>query len=89
MKKIFFTLAFLGLNCLIYATPSVDKKSDKEIFRGCYTQTITQYENPRGEYIYSVVGPRVASPCAGGQLDGSTTTNYTHQIDPYWDLWPH
>ncbi len=89
MKKIFFTIAALSLYCLTYAAPTVEKVSDKEIFRGCYSQTITQYENSSGEYIYSVAGPRVASPCASGQIDGSTTTTYTHQIDPYWDLWPH
>ena len=60
-----------------------------QFFKGCYTQTITQYENSSGEYIYSVAGPRVSAPCGSGQIDGSTTTTYTHQVDPYWDLWPH
>jgi len=89
MKKIIFAVAVLGLNCLAYAASSVEKVSETKIFFGCYSQTITQFENSSGEYIYSVAGPRVSTPCAGGQMNGSTTTTYAHQIDPYWDLWPH
>ncbi|MCY1661026.1 hypothetical protein [Chryseobacterium sp. SL1] len=98
MKKIFLTLTVLGLNCLAYAAPSVEKVFDKESSNnenckvdklfGCFAQTITQYENSNGEYVRSVAGPRVAAPCASGQIDGSTTTTYVHQLDPYADLWP-
>lgn len=87
MKKIFFAITVLGLNCLAFATPSVEKVPDTKLF-GCYSQTITQYENSSGEYIRSVAGPRVSSPCASGQIDGSTTTTYVHTLDPYADLWP-
>jgi len=91
MKKIFFAISFLGLNCLAYAIPSVENTNTSKIlkFSTCYTQTITQYENSAGEYVRSVAGPRVSVECASGQLAGSTKTSYTHQLDPYADLWPY
>jgi hypothetical protein len=69
-------------------TGSVEKESNKRILEGCYSQTITQYENSSGAYLYSVAGPRVSRPCSQGQIDGSTSTTYVHQVDPFADLWP-
>lgn len=88
MKKIFLTLSIVGLYSLAYAAPSVEQAPDTKLFRGCYAQTITQYENSAGEYVRSVAGPRTSVPCGAGQLDGSTSTTYVHTLDPYADLWP-
>lgn len=88
MKKISLTLSFIGLYSLSFASPAVVKMEETKVFKGCYTQTITQYENSAGEYVRSVAGPRTSVPCGSGQLDGSTTTNYVQALDPYADLWP-
>lgn len=90
MKKVFFAITVLGLNCLTYAGSSIETVNKIKIskFSTCYTQTITQYENRDGEYVRSVAGPRVSVECASGQLAGSTKTTYTHQLDPYADIWP-
>ncbi|WP_312336228.1 hypothetical protein [Sphingobacterium sp.] len=87
MKRIILTATVLGLSGLTYAAPGV-KKVNKKKLAGCFTQTVTQYEDHQGNYISSSVGPRVAAPCASGQLEGSTTTTYVHQLHPYIDLWP-
>lgn len=88
MKKIILTLSVLGLYSLSFAAPAVVSTTETKVFRGCYAQTITQYENSSGEYVRSVAGPRTSVPCASGQLEGSTTTTYVHTLDPYADLWP-
>ncbi|WP_027374880.1 hypothetical protein [Chryseobacterium sp. UNC8MFCol] len=87
MKRIILTATVLGLSGLTYAAPGVKKVNKKKLV-GCFTQTITQYEDKQGNYVRSVAGPRVAAPCASGQLEGSTTTTYVHTLDPYIDLWP-
>ncbi len=90
MKRIILTATVLGLSGLAYAAPGVQKVNEKKL-AGCFTQTVTtvtQYEDHQGNYISSSVGSRVSAPCASGQLEGSTTTTYVHQLHPYIDLWP-
>lgn len=71
MKKILFGIALLGLNSILLANSSVEVKKTLKVST-CYTQTVTQFENSKGEYLRSETGPRVAVDCAPGQLAGST-----------------
>ncbi|WP_336691103.1 MULTISPECIES: hypothetical protein [unclassified Chryseobacterium] len=87
MKKFLLTVTVLGLAGLSYASPCVKKIIPNKKIYGCYTQTITQYEDSQGNYVGSVAGPRVAAPCGEGQLEGSTKTTYVHQVHPLADIW--
>ncbi|NPA10071.1 MAG: hypothetical protein GXO46_13895 [Chlorobi bacterium] len=88
MKKFILTVTVLGFAGLSYASsPIVKKVTAEKRLAGCFTQTVTQYEDLQGNYVSSSVGPRVSVECAQGQLEGSTQTTYVHQISPlavYW-----
>lgn len=77
IKKIVTGVTLMGLGSVILANNHVVIKNIKikdAKFATCYTQTVTQYQNSKGEYVRSEVGLKVAVTCAPGQLEGSTTT---------------
>lgn len=74
MKKI-ITLLSITIFTLGYSENKIQNKKINNSTT-CYTQVIRQYENSKGEYMYSVPEPKQEVPCKKGQNPGSTTPTY-------------